>query len=213
MILGQGEIRYCCQEHQQHRQQNREDSQRERRRIGSRCRRQLLGDAAQLHFHFPADEFSKQRSRDGGRGESDQQRIENGFAHVGFACQLVENSHGGNRAWMRRHQAVHHGKTGHQRYGDTEQGRAGFARESEHDRNQQHQSNGKEHGNADDKSDKHHGPVKPLFAQRAHQSVRHDFRPAGFRQHFAQNRSQPNDHGDVAEHLADPFQETFGNVR
>ena len=104
-----------CQ-HQQHRQQNRKDRDREGRRDFRLCfGRHLFGRDAKAQRHAVAHEFSKQRAGHGGRRQADQQRVEDCFAHVRFAGRLVEYPHRRNRPWMRRHQTVHNRQTRNQR--------------------------------------------------------------------------------------------------
>ena len=171
----------------------------------------MFGRASQAHRHTVAHEFSEQRAGDDGGRQADEQRVQNRFAHVRFAGRLIENTHRRNRPGMRRHQTVHHGETRNQRNAQAQQRRFRFARDREQNGNQQHQTDGEEHRDADEERDEHHRPVKIFFTQRPNQPVGDHLGPAGLRQHFTQNAPQPDDHRNIAQHLAHAFQETFGH--
>src|SRR5438477_597228 len=56
-------------------------------------------------------------------------------------------------------------------------------------------------------------PMNPPFAQRLQQCVGHDLCSARFRQHFAQNCSQPDYDRDGTKHRADAFLKTADDLQ
>ena len=168
----------------------------------------MVRQPAGLHYYVSGNPLSQHRPDNNGGRDSDQQRVKNRFADVRF-----KDTDGCHRAWMRGHETMRAGKSSQQWYAQMQQRQSGFTHNREQDRRQQHQADAEEHRNADDESYDHHGPMQPTFAQCADEHAGDDFRPARFGEHFPQHCAQADDHGDVAQHLADALLKCRGDLQ
>ncbi len=160
--VGQHRLRERGAEHQEHGQENR----RERDRQGRRRRRrdfpaQLLCYRAWRDLYAAADVAAKHRARQQRHREADDQRVEQRPA--GVRAKAFDR---GERAGVRRHEAMRNRQPGDERYPQPQRRGPGLPYRSKEYRREQDQAHLKEHGQADEEAGNQHRPVEPFLAER-----------------------------------------------
>jgi hypothetical protein len=97
----------------------------------------------------------KDRSRQRGGRNADEQAIENRAPDVGAVC-----AHREHRRRMRRQHSVHHRQACHERDPDLDERHAGAARDGEHEWYEQDEPDLEKDGDPDDERDEHDRPTE-----------------------------------------------------
>ena len=104
---------------------------------------------------------------------------------------------------------MHDRESGHERDSDLDQRHPGAARDSEHERNEQYETNLEKDWDADDERDDHYCPVHAPFAEKVDQGGGDARRSAGFCHHFAKHGAESDDDGDKTEDVSDAVAKRF----
>ena len=189
----------ACAEHEQHRQQYREDGDREAGHHARVITHELIGQRVVCGQVNPrCDPAGEHRAGQRRRRQPHEQGVHDGETNVCLECR-----HGEHRSRMRWHHAMHHRQPGNERNADLDQRRAGLPRNREHQRNQQHEPDLEEHWYAHDEGDEHDRPVHARFAEDADQGPCDARRAARLRHHLPEHGAESDDDRDETERTAD----------
>ena len=124
----------------------------------------------------------------------------------------AEQVDGGQRAGVRRHEAVHRRKAGQRRDSDGDQRQLRAARHQVDDRHQQHEADLEEHRQADDRADQRHRP-----RQRPRRGVPDDgvddlVGAAGVGEQLGEHRAERDQDADAGGGVAEPVGERLEHV-
>ena len=187
-----------------------------RRAVRSRSRRRLRRNAVARRSvgrgrpstttHRPAS-FPNSGPGDDDRRDRDGHAERQGDAEVG-----VEQADRGQRAGVRRHEAVHRGKACQRRDSDGDQRQLRAPGDQVDHRHQQHQADLEEHRQADDRADQRHRPRQRPRRGVADDGVDDLVGAAGVGEQFGEHRAERDQDADAGRGRAEPVGERLENV-